>query len=104
MRRKFVLSVLALSVLVMLLPSLAQAQGRTITGLVTGTAGDYKSLASITLEGPNRYLALANSVGQFKVENVLPGRYTVTVRQGNNVQKFIVDLDGSPTLELAVRW
>ena len=103
MRKKFGLALLVLMVLISLVPAWAQAQG-TITGNVTGKAGDLKRLAGITLDGPNRYVSMTNSRGEFRVQNVLPGQYTVTVTQSSNVQRFIVHIDGNNKLDLQVGW
>jgi hypothetical protein len=82
----------------------SEAQAGTVTGTVVGRAGDLKSMAGIILEGPNRYMSMTNTAGQFNIENVKPGRYTLTVTQGNYVQKFNVSIDGNNTLDLRVRW
>jgi len=95
---------LVLMGLFLLMPIWAQAAGKEITGRVTGQAGDAKGLASVTLSGPNAYTAMTNSTGDFRVQNVVKGRYTVSVAQGNNVQRFVVDINGSPRLDLRVRW
>lgn len=83
----------------------AQAQPRTIdlSGQVKGTDGDPKKFARVQLEGPGSYIALTNSEGKFSFKNVIPGRYRVTVTQGNNVQKFSLTIEVD-TLELVVKW
>jgi hypothetical protein len=104
MRTKPTLWLLCLIVFLTILAAGAQAQPREVTGQVMGKAGDAKGLVGITLSGPKRYMAMTNSMGEFRVQNVERGRYTVTVTQGNNVQRFIVDIDGSKVLPLQVKW
>jgi hypothetical protein len=81
----------------------AQPQGVEITGRVTGRAGDAKGLASVTLEGNNRYVAMTNSRGDFRIQKVIPGAYLVTVSQGNFVQRFNIRIQSGP-LNLNVGW
>jgi hypothetical protein len=102
MRKPSALALLVVIMYFLLLPLSAFAA--VITGRVTGKAGDAKGLTSVTLNGPNAYSAMTNSTGDFRVQNVVKGRYTVTVSQGNNVQRFVVDIDGTPRLDLRVRW
>lgn len=107
MQKKYGLGFLILIVMITLLPLgtvRAQRATVTVTGTVVGRAGDMKSLAGITLEGPNRYMALTNSEGKFRIGNVTPGRYTVTVAKGNYVQKFNVNIGRNNILDLRVRW
>lgn len=82
----------------------AQEKGKEITGKVTGAAQDPKGFAGVTFNGPQRYVSMTNSTGQFTVKNVKKGRYTVTVSQGNKVQSFNVDIDGASNLDLRVKW
>jgi hypothetical protein len=101
---------LALSVLIVLSMLLSlgapPAQGATVTvtGTVVGRAGDLKSLAGITLQGPRRYISLTNSSGSFTIKRIIPGRYTLTVSQGNYVQRFNVNIRHNQRLNLRVRW
>jgi hypothetical protein len=104
MRQKSVAWLLVLIAFVTILVVGAYAQTIAISGKVMGKAGDPKRLAGITLEGPNRYMAMTNSMGEFRVQNVVPGQYTVTIRQGNNMQRLMVNIgDGNP-LNLEVTW
>lgn len=82
----------------------AQGQGKEITGKVTGAAQDPKGFAGVTFNGPNRYVSMTNSMGEFTVKNVKKGQYTVTVSQGNKVQSFNVNIDGVTNLDLRVKW
>jgi hypothetical protein len=84
--------------------AIAQDQGKEITGKVTGKAGDPKALAGVTLNGPSRYMSMTNSMGEFKVKNVIKGKYTVTVSQSNKVQGFMIEIDGLDRLDLKVGW
>lgn len=105
MRKKGGLALITIMVAILLVPFWVQkAQGETLTGTVAGRAGELKSMAGISLEGPNRYMSMTNSEGRFRIENVNPGRYTLTVTQGNYVQKFNVNIDANKTLNLNVRW
>ncbi len=61
-------------------------------------------MAGVTFNGPSRYVAMTNSMGEFKVQNVVKGKYTVTVSQGNKVQGFMVDIDGLDRLDFKVGW
>jgi hypothetical protein len=104
MRKRQFFGLISLIALVILFYIWApKAQAETVTGTVVGKAGDLKSMAGITLEGPNRYMSMTNT-GKFNIENVKPGRYTITVTQGNYVQKFNVNIDGNSNLDLQVRW
>ncbi len=108
MLKKGGLALIAIMVAIMLVPLWAQkAQGETVTvtGTVVGKAGEMKSMAGISLEGPNRYMSMTNSEGRFRIENVNTGRYTLTVTQGNYVQKFNATIDANNNnLNLNVRW
>ena len=104
MRKISTLALLVVLVLSLLVSAWAQTGGNEITGRVTGRMGDAKGLASVTLSGPNTYTAMTNSTGEFRVRNVVKGKYTVSVAQGNNVQRFVVDIEGNNRLDLGVRW
>ncbi|MFZ5449449.1 MAG: carboxypeptidase-like regulatory domain-containing protein [Thermodesulfobacteriota bacterium] len=105
MRNKGGLAFMVVMVAIMLVPLWVQkAQGETVTGMVLGRAGEMKSMAGISMEGPSRYMSMTNSEGEFRIKNVKPGRYTLTVTQGNYVQKFNVNIEGNQTLNLKVRW
>ncbi len=85
--------------------SAAQTPPRPIslTGQVRGAYGDPKPFVSVQLDGPERYIALTSSRGEFALEGVLPGQYRVMVKQGNNVQLFSLAVRSSP-LNLTVKW
>jgi outer membrane lipoprotein-sorting protein len=104
MRKISTLALLVILMFSLLVSAWAQTGGKEIAGRVTGRMGDAKGLASVTLSGPNTYTAMTNSTGEFRVRNVVKGRYTVSVTQGNNVQRFVVDIDGASRLDLEVRW
>jgi hypothetical protein len=104
MKSKSALFLLVLIVFLSPLSAMAQEQGEEITGKVTGAAQDPKGFAGVTFNGPNRYVSMTNSMGEFVVKNVKKGRYTVTVSQGNKTQSFNVDIDGMNKLNLMVRW
>ena len=97
---------LLLFLLLFLTASIAspQEKGKDITGKVIGVAQDPKGFAGVTFNGPNRYISMTNSLGEFTVKNVKKGRYTVTVTQSNKVQSFNVDIDGMTNLNLMVKW
>ena len=90
--------------IVFLVTFTASVQGQQgLTGTVTGQNGDTKEYAGVTLLGQNgKYSVMTDSKGKFSLPNFTAGRYTVTIRQGNNLQKFIVDIDH--TVDLKVRW
>ncbi len=75
-----------------------------LTGRITGQNGDTKEYAGVTLIGPGKYSVMTDSKGEFSLPNFTGGRYTVTIRQGNNLQKFIVNIDGTGRLDLNVKW
>ena len=104
MKSKFALFILFLIILLTPLSVTAQQQAKEITGKVTGATQDPKGFAGVTFNGPNRYVTMTNSTGEFTVKNVKRGRYTVTVSQGNKKQSFNVDIDGMNSLDLRVRW
>jgi hypothetical protein len=83
----------------------ASVQGQKgLTGRVTGQSGDTKEYAGVTIIGPGKYSVMTDPKGEFSLPNFKGGRYTVTVRQGNNLQKFIVDIDATGRLDLKVKW
>lgn len=105
MRKKCGLALMAVMVLVTLIPLWApRAWGATVSGTVVGRAGDPKSMANVTLEGPKKYMAMANPGGVFQVDNVVNGPYRVTISQRNNVQRFNVNIQGNADLRLEVGW
>ena len=99
-------ALLLVFLMIFLTASMASAQGpgKEISGNVTGKAGDPKGLAGVTFKGSTRYVAMTNSMGEFKIQNVVKGKYTVTVSQGNKVQGFMVDIDGLDKFDFKVGW
>jgi hypothetical protein len=85
--------------------SVAQAPPQPIKlmGQVRGAYGDPKPFVSVQFDGPERYVALTSSRGEFVLEDVVPGQYRVMVKQGNNVQLFSMAVRTSP-LNLTVKW
>jgi hypothetical protein len=75
----------------------------TLSGQITGTAGDPKRFATVKLDGPGRYIALTDDEGRFALSDLIPGQYTVTVRQEQKVQKFSLRIT-SGALNLVVKW
>ena len=85
-------------------PILAQNE-IDITGSIRGRDGGPKRFASVQMEGSVGYVAITNAEGQFKVSKVIPGHYTVRVRQGDYVETFSVELSASSSsLDLVVKW
>ena len=74
-----------------------------LNGQITGTAGDPKRFAAVQLDGPGSYIALTDDKGRFSLNNLIPGRYAITVRQEEKVQKFSITIQSS-TLNLVVKW
>ncbi len=103
MKIKTALSLVFLIVFLVTFTASVQGQ-RGLTGRVTGQSGDTKDYAGVTLIGPGKYSVMTDSKGEFSLPNFIGGRYTVTIRQGNNLQKFIVNIDGTGRLDLNVRW
>ena len=74
-------SVLTLSALTLLIPSLAAAQG-SIAGIVTDTSGAV--LPGVTVEAASPALiekvrsVVTDGTGQYQIVNLPPGAYTVT--------------------------
>jgi protocatechuate 3,4-dioxygenase beta subunit len=75
----------------------------SVTGQVTGTAGDPKRFVTVKLDGPASYIALTDEEGRFALSGLIPGQYAVTVRQEEKVQKFSLKIQ-SDTLNLVVKW
>ncbi len=105
MRRRIRMVLLAvILVLVSGLTSGIFAQGQIdVSGSIKGPDGGPKRFASVQMEGPLRYVAITDAEGQFSVSKVVPGRYTVRVRQGDYVATFSVDIR-TDRLDLVVRW
>ncbi len=85
------------------------AQGQptpiNVSGEVRGVDGLPKRFARVQLDGKGSYVAITNTRGEFSINNVIPGRYTVTITQGDNVQKFSMDLKDGPTpRKIIVKW
>jgi hypothetical protein len=74
-----------------------------VTGHVKGGGGDPKQFCSVSLDGPERYVASTDTEGAFAIPSVKPGRYTIRVRQGDHVAEFSREV-GSGALDLAVKW
>jgi Carboxypeptidase regulatory-like domain len=88
----------------LMLPPAAVAQANvTVTGQVKGQDGNPKQFSSVALDGPGRYAAATNTEGVFTIPNVKPGKYTIRVRQGNQVTEFSRDVGGGP-IDLVVKW
>ena len=68
-----------------------------------GTYGDMKRFARVQLDGPESYIAITDSTGRFSFQEVIQGRYKITVTQGNNVQIFSQTVS-TGTLDLMVNW
>ena len=86
------------------LAQISWAQGATISGSVKDKQNNPKSYVSVIFEGPQRYVAMTDGEGRFRVGNVQNGTYSVTVRQGDNVQKFSSRIEGQRELNLVVTW
>jgi len=104
MKRKSSFFLILLIIILTASSAIAQGPGKEITGRVIGNAGDPKGFAGVTFNGARRYVSMTNSVGEFRLKNVEKGQYTVTVSQSNKVQRFMVEIDGSTTLDLKVGW
>ena len=76
----------------------------TVNGTVRGRQGDPKQFASVSLEGPRRYLATTDANGTFRIDSVASGTYTVRVRQGDRVDEFFNRHTGNGPLDLIVKW
>jgi len=91
-----------------LLAAQGQPQSVDVRGQVKGMREDPKSFARVQLSGPGSYIALTNSNGEFSIQNVIPGRYGVTVTQGRNVQKFSIVIrvprNTVSTIDMIVSW
>jgi hypothetical protein len=104
MRIGIVRTVSALGILaVVVLSTVSVAQGITVNGQVTGRNSEPKQFASVSLDGPGRYVAVTDAQGIFTIPNVTPGRYTVRVRQGDLVGVFTRDI-GSERISIVVKW
>lgn len=82
----------------------ADSQQLTVSGEVRGAHGDAKKFVRVQLEGPKSYISLTDANGNFSVGNVIPGRYLVTVTQGDNVQRFPNKIITADLLQLNVPW
>ena len=74
-----------------------------LNGKVTDRHGEPRRFASVSLVGPERYLAITNAEGVFTIQKVTSGKYTVSVRQGDRVEIFTRDIP-KDSLDLIVRW
>jgi len=93
----------SLLLLSLLMTRAAFTQGLTLSGQVKGTSGDAKQFAGVSLEGPGQYVAITDAEGCFTIRNVIPGKYTVRVRQGDRVALFTCNVD-SARINLVVNW
>lgn len=105
MSRRCVATILVLTCVLSALASAAFAQDEIhlLTGMVKGRAGDPKQFVGVQLQGPRRYVTMTNADGEFRVSRVVPGRYTVRVRQGDYVETFSLDVR-TERLDLRVKW
>jgi uncharacterized membrane protein len=105
MSKKSLRWMLCLVLLIALFPAVfLKAQAPiNLSGQITGTAGDPKKFATVKLDGPGSYLALTDYEGRFSLNNLVPGKYAITVRQEEKVQKFSITIQSS-TLNLVVKW
>ena len=74
-----------------------------LSGQITGTAGDPKRFVTVQFNGPGSYIALTDDEGKFSIHNLVPGQYTILVRQEERVQRFSITIQSS-TLNLVVKW
>lgn len=104
MDRPYVRVMLIVMVLVLLLGQVAEGQV-AVSGQVRGRQGAPKSSVRVQLEGPGRYVALTDNSGNFSVQNVQPGEYSITVVERNRIQKFYFQIHpGTGPLNLVVDW
>ena len=98
-----VISSLILVGLVMPLTA-ALSQAPPVHGTVKGNQGDAKQFASVSLEGPGQYAAITDANGNFVIQEVSAGTYTVRVRQGERRRDFPNVKVGDQSLDLTVDW
>ncbi len=81
------------------------AQGRTVSGSVKDAQGIPKRYVGVSFEGPRRYVGMTNGEGKYTIRDVMDGSYSVVVRQGDNVMKFLKSISGNNSeLNLVVKW
>jgi len=105
MEKRLLTGILCLVLSIALLPAnvvMGQA-GSNIAGTVQGQKGDPKQFVSVQLDGPRRYVATTDAQGAFTLSAVVPGYYTVRVRQGDYVETFSKQIQAGP-LALVVKW
>src|SRR5262245_54161866 len=103
-RRFRVGSSLTLIGLVMLLGAALPQTRPPVHGTVKGSQGDPKQFASVSLEGPGQYAAITDANGNFVIQEVSAGTYTVHVRQGERRGDFSNIKVGDQSLDLTVDW
>ena len=69
----------------LLISSFSMAQHATLKGKVKNTSGKPAEFANIVLQGTTKG-AVSDETGEYKIENINPGTYTITV-SGIGIQK-----------------
>ena len=75
-----------------------------LKGHVEGPQKEPKRFVSVTLEGPGLYSAMTNNEGDFNIREVLSGKYTIKIRKGKFVSKFVDQDVSSGEIKLKVDW
>lgn len=84
-------------------PTIAQGDPFNLIGEVTGISGGGKPGVQINFE-QGRYIAMTDRNGRFVVRNILPGSYAITVREGQNNQRFNKRIVMGEKIDLRVNW
>ena len=80
-------------------PAVATAQGGTVRGRVTDSAGVAVPLAVVSLS-PGTWRARTDPAGRYSITRVTRGRYTLTVRRvGLSAPPVVIDVDDDEVVE-----
>ena len=83
--------------------AIAQGEGFRLIGTVARTSGTGKAGVQVVFE-PGRFFAVTDRNGRFVVEDFVPGRYVITVREGTKYQKFDRNIEKDDNLHLETNW
>lgn len=83
--------------------AIGHGEGFRLVGTVARASGTGKAGVQVVFE-PGRFFAVTDRNGRFVVEDFVPGRYEIIVREGTKYQKFDREIEKDDNLHLETNW